>query len=102
MTIAGIARIAKDCKLIFTALYEWARVCEITEPGYNAPITSIFDPWRHLLRGIFAALQLFAAFFLSVLGLAMIFGHANYFGAFLASLGLTFLALLAINIRKQA
>jgi hypothetical protein len=54
------------------------------------------------LSGIFSALQLFAAFFLSILGLAMTFGRANYFGAFLASLGLTFLALLAINIRKQA
>jgi hypothetical protein len=54
------------------------------------------------LTGIFAAIQLFAAFFLSILGLAMTFGRADFLGAFLASLGLTFLALLAINIRKRA
>jgi hypothetical protein len=54
------------------------------------------------LTGIFAALQLFAAFFLSILSLAMAFGRADFLGAFLASLGLTFLTLLAINLKRRA
>jgi len=54
------------------------------------------------LTGIFASLQLFAAFFLSILGLAMTFGRPDFLGAFLAALGLTFLTLLAINIKTRA
>ena len=57
------------------------------------------------MRGTFAALQLFAAFFLSILGLAMAFRSNSdqgpiFVGAFLGGTGLTFLALLAVNIRK--
>jgi len=58
------------------------------------------------LRGIFSALQLFAAFFLAIFGLAMAFRSADtaamLIGAFLGGMGLTFLALLAVNLRKPS
>jgi len=58
------------------------------------------------LRGIFSALQLFAAFFLAIFGLAMAFRYADtaamLIGAFLGGMGLTFLALLAVNLRKPS
>lgn len=56
------------------------------------------------MRGTFAALQLFAAFFLVIFGLATAFrgdlGGALVIGAFLAALGFSFLALLALHLRK--
>jgi hypothetical protein len=57
------------------------------------------------MRGFFSALQLFAAFFLAILGVAMAFrGMTDYgamaLGAFLGAIGMTFLALLAVNLRK--
>jgi hypothetical protein len=55
------------------------------------------------MRGMFAALQLLAAFFLAILGLAMAFrGDASgiWLGSLLAAMGLSFLCLLAINLRK--
>jgi len=49
-------------------------------------------------------LQLLAAFFLSILGLAMAFragdGGALWLGALLAAMGLSFLSLVAINLRN--
>jgi len=58
------------------------------------------------LRGIFSALQLFAAFFLAIFGLAMAFRSADtaamLIGAFLGGMGLTFLALLAVTLRKPS
>jgi hypothetical protein len=55
------------------------------------------------MRGIFAALQLFAAFFLTLLGTGLVFGRYDggvFLGSLLAATGLTFLALLAVNLRK--
>ncbi|MGE5321277.1 MAG: hypothetical protein ACM3SW_00335 [Actinomycetota bacterium] len=56
------------------------------------------------MRGFMTALQLWAAFFLTIFGLALAFhettGGALLFGSLLAAVGLTFLALLAINVRK--
>ncbi|HEY1938755.1 MAG TPA: hypothetical protein VGJ33_12535 [Candidatus Angelobacter sp.] len=57
------------------------------------------------MRGTFAALQLFAAFFLAIFGLALAFNSNSaqgpiLVGAALAAVGLMFLALLAVNIRK--
>jgi hypothetical protein len=56
------------------------------------------------MRGTFAALQLLAAFFMAILGLAMAFRSADtgalLIGALLAAMGLSFLTLLAINLRK--
>lgn len=52
------------------------------------------------------ALQLLAAFFLAILGLAMAFrgndGALWFIGAFLAAMGLSFLALLAIKLRTRS
>lgn len=57
------------------------------------------------MRGIFAALQLMGAFFLSILGLAMAFravdSRALYLGALLGAIGLSFLAMLRFNIEKN-
>ena len=57
------------------------------------------------MRGIFAALQLLAAFFLAILGLAMAFRSADavalYLGSLLGAMGLSFLALIAINVYKN-
>lgn len=57
------------------------------------------------MRGTFAALQLFGAFFLAIFGLALAFRSGSdpgpmFFGAVLGGIGLTFLALLAVNLRK--
>ncbi|MGZ4829910.1 MAG: hypothetical protein ACXV78_09725 [Candidatus Angelobacter sp.] len=57
------------------------------------------------MRGILAALQLFGSFFLAIFGLALAFHSGSdpgpmFVGAFLAGIGLTFLALLAVNLRK--
>ena len=77
------------------------RYCERRRVGYNASISRSVE--AHV-RGILAALQLFAAFFLAILGLAMAFRSVDYgamlVGAFLGGTGLTFLALLAVNLRK--
>jgi hypothetical protein len=57
------------------------------------------------MRGTFAALQLLAAFFMAILGLAMAFRSADsgalFLGSLLGAMGLSFLALLAINLRKM-
>ena len=57
------------------------------------------------MQGTFAALQLFAAFFLSLWGLATTFGSHDAseraVGAFLGAIGLTFLALVAVNLKKR-
>lgn len=51
-----------------------------------------------------AALQLIGAFFLAIFGLALAFkgvtGGALFVGAVIAAVGLSFLALLAINVRS--
>jgi hypothetical protein len=56
------------------------------------------------LRGVFVALQLFAAFFLTLFGLAELFKSSDSMerlgGALLAAIGMTFLALLAVNVKK--
>jgi len=56
------------------------------------------------VRDIFAVLQLFAAVFLSILGLAMAFrtndSGSMTVGAFLGAIGITFLALLFVNVRR--
>ena len=55
------------------------------------------------MRGIFAALQLFAAFFLTLLGIGLVLGRADagvFLGSLLAATGLTFLALLVVNLRR--
>ena len=57
------------------------------------------------MRGILTALQLFAAFFLAILGLALAFRSGwdqgpMLVGACLGGIGLTFLTLLAVNVRK--
>ena len=67
---------------------------------YNASIVLSLE--AHL-RGIMSALQLLAAFFLSILGLAMAFrgdGIALWLGSLLGAMGLSYLALLAINLRR--
>jgi hypothetical protein len=50
-----------------------------------------------------AALQLIGAFFLTIFGLGLAFkgatGGALFVGALIAAVGLSFLALLAINVR---
>jgi len=56
------------------------------------------------VRDIFAVLQLFAAVFLSIVGLALAF-HATslrmlMLGGLLGGIGLTFLALLFVNLRR--
>lgn len=57
------------------------------------------------MRGLLVALQLLAAFFLAILGLAMAFRAVNsgalFLGAFLAAMGLSFLALLWVNLAKR-
>jgi uncharacterized membrane protein len=62
------------------------------------------EPWRSRVRDIFAVLQLFAAIFLSILGLALAFRAADaqslMVGSFLAGVGLTFVALLFVNVKK--
>ncbi|HSM86433.1 MAG TPA: hypothetical protein VLT16_09795 [Candidatus Limnocylindrales bacterium] len=55
------------------------------------------------MRNLFLVFQVFAAFFLFLLGLGFLFGRAtgeSFVGAFLAATGLTFLSLLAVNIKK--
>ena len=58
------------------------------------------------MRGILAALQLFAAFFLTIFGIGVIFTPGNpggvVFGSGSAGLGLTFLTLLAINLKMRS
>ena len=86
----------------------YARIARIADPGfaaecevrvgYNAAVK-----WRTFMRGMLVALQLLAAFFLTILGLAMAFravGTAIWLGSLLAAMGLSFLSLLAINLRK--
>ena len=57
------------------------------------------------MRNFFLALQIFAAFFLTVFGLAELFRSPytsyQFVFALLASLGLTFLSLLAMNVKKM-
>jgi hypothetical protein len=57
------------------------------------------------LRGTLQALQLLAAFFLAILGLAMAFRSADSFalliGSALGAMGLSFLALLGINLFRR-
>jgi hypothetical protein len=57
------------------------------------------------VRGTFAALQLLAAFFLSIFGLAMAFRSADtgalLVGSLLGAMGLSFLALLWINLGRR-
>ena len=56
------------------------------------------------MRDIFAVLQLFAAVFLSIVGLALAFRATNVsmlmLGGLLGGMGLTFLALLFVNLRR--
>ena len=56
------------------------------------------------MRDIFAVLQLFAAIFLSIVGLALAFRASNTsslaVGALLGGTGLTFLLLLFVNLRR--
>ncbi|HEY7404169.1 MAG TPA: hypothetical protein VIB39_11650 [Candidatus Angelobacter sp.] len=56
------------------------------------------------MRDIFAVLQLFAAVFLAIVGLALAFRAADVkmlmIGALLGGTGLTFLALLFVNLRR--
>ena len=58
------------------------------------------------MQGTFAALQLFAAFFLCLYGLGTSFASHDAseraVGAFLGAIGLTFLALVAVNVKKRA
>ena len=66
--------------------------------------TISIDPEAQM-RGLFSALQLFAAFFLAILGLALAFRPASdqgpmFLGALLGGAGLTYLALISINVRK--
>lgn len=56
------------------------------------------------MRDIFAVLQLFAAVFLSIVGLSLAFRATNVgilmLGGLLGGIGLTFLALLFVNLRR--
>jgi hypothetical protein len=55
------------------------------------------------MRGMLSALQLVTAFFLTILGLAMAFrgdGTGIWLGSVLGAMGLSFLTLLAINLRR--
>lgn len=56
------------------------------------------------MRDIFAVLQLFAAVFLSIVGLAVAFRATSVgvlmLGGLLGGIGLTFLALLFVNLRR--
>ena len=56
------------------------------------------------MRDIFTVLQLFAAIFLAIFGLALAFhgGDAGpiFVGALLGGVGLTFLLLLFVNLRR--
>lgn len=62
------------------------------------------ESWRCLVRDIFAVLQLFAAVFLSIVGLSLAFRATNIgmlmLGGLLGGIGLTFLALLFVNLRR--
>ncbi len=62
------------------------------------------ESWRSRVRDIFVVLQLFAAIFLAIVGLALAFRAADakmlMTGALLAGTGLTFLALLFVNLRR--
>ena len=57
------------------------------------------------VRDIFAVLQLFAAIFLSILGLSLAFRAADtqslMVGSFLGGVGLTFVALLFVNVKRS-
>lgn len=56
------------------------------------------------MRDIFAVLQLFAAIFLAIFGLALAFRAVDtqslMVGSFLGSVGLTFVALLFVNVKR--
>jgi hypothetical protein len=55
------------------------------------------------MKNIFRVLQVFAAFFVTLLGLAFLFKNTDpsaLVGAALAATGLTFLTLLAINVKR--
>ena len=56
------------------------------------------------MRDIFAVLQLFAAVFLSIVGLSLALRATNIgmlmLGGLLGGIGLTFLALLFVNLRR--
>lgn len=58
------------------------------------------------MRNFFLALQIFAAFFLTLFGLAELFHSGasdstlRFVAALMAALGLTFLSLLAMNVKK--
>jgi hypothetical protein len=57
------------------------------------------------MQGRLLALQLFAAIFATLFGLFLLKGNdqgQGFVGAILASLGLTFLILLYVNLRKPA
>jgi len=60
--------------------------------------------WRSRVRDIFAVLQLFAAVFLSIVGLSLAFRATSVgmlmLGGLLGGIGLTFLALLFVNLRR--
>ncbi|HKD79621.1 MAG TPA: hypothetical protein VKH81_08000 [Candidatus Angelobacter sp.] len=56
------------------------------------------------MRDILVVLQLFAAIFLAIVGLALAFSSPGpgtlMFGALLGGIGLTFLVLLFVNLRR--
>lgn len=56
------------------------------------------------MRDIFVVLQLFAAIFLAIVGLALAFRATSpgmlMFGGLLGGIGLTFLVLLFVNLRR--
>lgn len=56
------------------------------------------------MRDFFAVLQLFAAIFVAIVGLALAFRAADVkmlmLGGLLGGIGLTFLALLFVNLRR--
>jgi hypothetical protein len=71
--------------------------------GYNASPLILFA--EASMRGFLSALQLLVAFFFTILGCAMAFrsgdGGALLIGSFMAAMGLSFLALLWINLARR-
>lgn len=57
------------------------------------------------MRNVFAALQVWAAMFLTLFGLGLVFANRDagslLVGSILGSLGLTFLILTAVNLRRR-
>lgn len=92
-----MARHPKDEKI------NWGAACLREYSQLSFFLFSLGDTY---LRNFFLALQIFAAFFLTLFGLAELFHGAaadtgmRFVAALIAALGLTFLSLIGLNVKK--